>query len=362
MRLIHESAVAHIAMGAAVLGTGGGGDPLVGRLAAEAAIRERGPVRLIDVDEVPGDAWVVPSFRIGAPTVGIEKLFSWRELDDSFDDMEAALKARAHATMAIEIGGKNALLPIVIAARRGIALVNADAMGRAFPGSQMVSFCVHGIPARLATLADEKGNRIVMYPSSGAWQETLARPVVERMGASAMMCAFPVTGEELRRSAIAGSVERAERIGRALMEPSVHGGEPMKALTAETGARRIIRGKLVELDRRTVGGFARGSATFEGIDADQGRRVVILFQNEYLLALEAGSPRAMTPDLIAILDRETARPLMTEGLRYGARADVIAFACDPVWRTPAGLGIVGPRNFDYDTDYIPVEMLLPKHS
>jgi DUF917 family protein len=276
--------------------------------------------------------------------------------------METALSVRAHAVMPLEIGGKNALLPIIVAALRGIPLLNADAMGRAFPESQMVSFAAHGLSSRLATVADEKGNRVVVYPSANAWQEILARPVVERMGASAMMCAFPVTGAELRQSALAGSVERARRIGQVLLEPDVHGGEPMKVLTAELGATRLLRGKLVELDRRTTGGFARGSAHFQGIDDDQGRELTVRFQNEYLIALEGATPRAMTPDLIAILDQETARPVMTEGLRYGARVDIIAFACDPLWRTAAGLALVGPRYFGYEMDYVPVESLLRGHS
>jgi hypothetical protein len=36
---------------------------------------------------------------------------------------------------------------------------------------------------------------------------------------------------------------------------------------------------------------------------------------------------------------------------------VIAFPCDPVWRTPGGLALAGPRAFGYDVDYVPVEEL-----
>jgi DUF917 family protein len=32
-------------------------------------------------------------------------------------------------------------------------------------------------------------------------------------------------------------------------------------------------------------------------------------------------------------------------------------ACDPVWRTEAGLAAAGPRAFGYDFDYVPVEEL-----
>jgi DUF917 family protein len=36
---------------------------------------------------------------------------------------------------------------------------------------------------------------------------------------------------------------------------------------------------------------------------------------------------------------------------------VIAFACDPVWRTERGISITGPRAFGYDFDFLPVEEL-----
>src|SRR3954451_3841033 len=73
MRTIGSDDLADLARGAALLGTGGGGDPHVGRLLAEAALREHGPVTLVDVDEVPEDAVVLPVAMMGAPTVMVGK-------------------------------------------------------------------------------------------------------------------------------------------------------------------------------------------------------------------------------------------------------------------------------------------------
>ncbi len=61
------------------------------------------------------------------------------------------------------------------------------------------------------------------------------------------------------------------------------------------------------------------------------------------------------PDLIAVLDAETGQPITTESLRYGFRVVILGIPCHEKWRTPAGLALVGPRYFGYDTDYIPVE-------
>ena len=48
-------------------------------------------------------------------------------------------------------------------------------------------------------------------------------------------------------------------------------------------------------------------------------------------------------------------PITTEGLRYGFRVSVLSMACDPRWRTPAGLAVVGPGYFGYDIPYVPIE-------
>ena len=60
MRYIGKEEIENIAIGAALLGTGGGGDPYIGKLMAQQAVEEYGPIRLISPDEVPDDALVIP--------------------------------------------------------------------------------------------------------------------------------------------------------------------------------------------------------------------------------------------------------------------------------------------------------------
>ena len=80
-------------------------------------------------------------------------------------------------------------------------------------------------------------------------------------------------------------------------------------------------------------------------------------QNENLVALEQGDVMASVPDLISVLDTETADAIATERVRYGQRVTVVAMPCHPVWRTQRGLEEAGPRAFGYDFDYVPVEDL-----
>ena len=59
MRKIGSKEVEDIALGAALLGAGGGGDPYIGKLMAIGAIKECGPVDLIDPEDVPDGALIV---------------------------------------------------------------------------------------------------------------------------------------------------------------------------------------------------------------------------------------------------------------------------------------------------------------
>ena len=131
----------------------------------------------------------------------------------------------------------------------------------------------------------------------------------------------------------------------------------MAALIEEIGASGWSTGKISDVERRTTKGFVRGSVVVEGLGDDSGRLIRLELQNENLVALEQGRVRASVPDLITVLDSETAEAIATERVRYGQRVTVIALRCDPVWRTERGLQPAGPRAFGYDFDYVPVEEL-----
>ncbi|AEF95324.1 protein of unknown function DUF917 [Desulfotomaculum nigrificans CO-1-SRB] len=355
MRTLDVQAIEDIALGAAVLGTGGGGDPYVGKLMAIQAIEEFGPIKLLEPNEVPDDALIVPTAMMGAPTVLVEKVPNGEEVIGAFHSLESYLKQPVYATIPIEAGGVNSMIPLALAARLGIPVVDTDGMGRAFPELQMVTFHLHGISATPMVLCDEKGNNIMLNTVDNVWTERLARNATVVMGGSVMLAIYPMTGSQLKQSGIHGIVTLTEKIGRAIRESKSQRLDPVQTVLQVTGGFELFRGKVTDVARKTVGGFARGESKLEGIDGYKGETMTLNFQNEHLIARTEAEVLATTPDLIAVLDVETGRPITTEGLRYGARAVVIGIPCNPQWRTDKGLATVGPRYFGYDLDYIPVE-------
>ena len=355
MRLMYPENLEDLAVGAAVLGTGGGGDPYVGKLMAIQAIREHGPVQLVGLDELDDDALIVPSAMMGAPTVMVEKIPSGQEIIQAFEALQAYLGRKIDATVSIEAGGLNSTTPFSVAAQMGIPLVDADGMGRAFPELQMVTCTLHGVSATPMAIADDKGNSAILNTVNNRWTETFARTVTVDMGASAMIALYAMSGKEIKEAMVPNTITLAETIGRAIREARANHQDPIQAVLDLTQGYQIFKGKISDVERRTEAGFAKGEASFQGIDEYEGGKLTLQFQNEHLVAIQDGEIVVSVPDLITVLDFETGEPITTEGLRYGFRTVILGMPCAPKWRTPAGLDLVGPGYFGYNVDYVPVE-------
>lgn len=356
MRTIGLKEIEDIALGAALLGAGGGGDPYIGKLVAMSAVRECGPVRLISPDEVPDDALIVPMAMMGAPTVVGEKGINGGEYKVLYDMVSQFYSKPIYATMPIEAGGLNSMLPIAAAARLGLPLVDADGMGRAFPELQMVTFTMGGVSATPMALTDEKGNSVIFKTISNKWAEELARSVTLSCGGSASVSLFCMDGATLKKYGVKDIVTRSEQLGSAIRRvkdsPNL---SPEENFLQITGGYRLFKGKISDVRRETRGAFNFGKVMLSGIAEYKGQGAAVEFQNENLTATVDGNIVATVPDLICLVDVETFIPVTTEALKYGKRVMVVGLKCFEMWRSEAGLALVGPRYFGCDTDYIPLE-------
>jgi DUF917 family protein len=340
-----------LARGAAVLGTGGGGDPYVGRLLAEQALREQGPVELVAPADLPPDACVVPVAMMGAPTVMVEKTPSTELVGQAVTVLAEHLGITPTHVSCIEAGGVNSTFPLVAAAQLGLPLVDGDGMGRAFPELQMVLATLDGIACTPMSISDEKGNTGVLNTIDNKWAESLARSMTITMGCSAIISNYVMTGAQASKALVHGTLSLCVSIGRAVAAARAAHADPVAAVVDALGGRLLYTGKVVDVARRTTTGFARGEATISGSDDGD---LVLHFQNEHLMAMRDGRPVVTTPDLIILLDSDTGEPVTTEALRFGHRVCVLAAPADERWHSPEAIELVGPRYFGYDTDPVRV--------
>lgn len=355
MREITGDDVQDIATGAAVLGTGGGGNPYIGKLMAKQAIDEHGPVTMLDPAELPDDALIVPSASMGAPTVLLEKVPRGTEPVEAFEALERHLGTEAYATMSIEVGGVNSTIPIGVAAVLDIPIVDADTMGRAFPEIPQSTLTLGDIGAMPMAMADEKGNSLLLETIDNPWAERFSRSISVEMGGSATIAIYSHTGAENKAHAISGSLSLAEEIGRTIRTIDTADAKPIEVLSREFDGHLLFSGKVTDVMRRTTEGFARGTATIAGLGSFDGLELTLRFQNEFLIAETEDEVLATVPDLICLIETETGDPVTTEELKYGYRVDVLGLPCADPWRTEAGIELGGPSFFDYDVPYRPIE-------
>lgn len=354
MTLIHAEDMEAIATGAAVYGTGGGGDPYLGKLLAQQAMRTHGPVELIPLDALHGDDLVVPVALVGAPTVMLEKLPGIDPLVLALRQLEVRLGRCAKAMMCIEVGGLNSTIPFSVASVTGLPLIDGDTMGRAFPELQMTLCTLTGIDACPMTLADEKGNALTVQAVDNAFTERFVRSISMDMGGASYAALYAMTVAQARRALVPGSISMVQRCGLAVLNARARHEDPVAALLDATGGQYLFQGKVTDVQRRTDGRFNRGTAQLQGTGDCQGQTLELLFQNEFLLARTPQQVLCSTPDLIVAVDQESAEPVTAEHIRYGLRVAVIGIACVPAWRTAPALELVGPRYFGYDIEYQPL--------
>lgn len=337
------------ALGCALLSAGGGGDPAIGSVMARQAISERGPVEVLDADAVDPDALVMPCGLIGSPTVAQERVWNGQEAVQLARAVEGLMWSPVSMLMCYEIAGVNGLLPVMWAAGLGKPLLDADGMGRAFPEMQQQAMHIAGIAASPVVLTDGRGNVIVVDAADNLEAERLARSSAATFGGVCAGALYTMTARTASNAAIRGSVSTAIRVGSVMRSRD---GDWPAALADETAGRVLIEGRIAEIERRAGAGFARGHAVVDGTGPHTGRRLRLELQNEVLVALEDGEVLATVPDIIALLTMEDGRPMETERLHHGQRIGVVALPGPDVWRTDAGLRVVGPRSFGCDLDYM----------
>jgi DUF917 family protein len=159
---------------------------------------------------------------------------------------------------------------------------------------------------------------------------------------------------------IRGSLLTAAVLGRALREGRTS-GEGLGSVQRVTGGRVLFEGVAGETEWHSNEPYMFRIFTYHiaGTGRFAGEAARVWVKNEHHIVWRGDRLVATSPDLIAILDAETNKPLSTRGdVTTGRRVVVFGMpALDPAWYTPEGIGMIGPRHFGFDFDYVPMDKL-----
>lgn len=348
--------------GAAFLGTGGGGDPYIGKLMLKHQLEKGKIIKILSPDEINDNFLVCNVLSMGAPTVFVEKVPNGPATLHGLRKVEEIIGKKFDAIMPIEAGGVNATIPLVVSALSGLPVIDADGMGRAFPELQMVTYNVGDVDINPIVAINDFMETAVFKARNSSSGEWLARAVCVRMGGICQMACYPMTGKQIKDTAIHNTIKLSFDIGKKIQDARNQKKDPtdavidyMKMSNPSRFGKVLFLGKVTDLLRETVNGFTKGTLRLKSLLNED--ELLVEFQNEFLYAKSNDKILAMVPDLICALDSESGEPITTDGLRYGQRIKIVSISVPPVMRTKKALDLFGPKAFGLEFNYIPLEKL-----
>src|SRR5205807_9597434 len=115
-----------LAVGAWILGTGGGGSPYLGLLNMRRLYAERHRISLMSPLDLADEDWVAVVSNMGAPLVGQERLADSRNIARAVEIQQALLGSKFRAVMPLEMGGGNGIQSLRAEATHGLLDCGAD--------------------------------------------------------------------------------------------------------------------------------------------------------------------------------------------------------------------------------------------
>lgn len=363
-RIIREQGLHDIVIGAAFWGSGGGGSPKDGlRLLEELKAINKAKVTVLKCQEMGDDEWAVMVAEIGSPKAFAEAE-SFPETVTAFELMQkvtAQSGQNLKYLMAGEVGGFNTMVPLYVAALKGVPFVDADGQGRAVPELSTSLYAIGDVPTYPLTMAGHNGDSVVVYlkdPLDSHAAENIARYVSTAYGQRAAFCTWVVNQEMILDKLVPDSTTLCLTTGKAFREARGIQGL-CKILAEKVDVKELFLGTISNIELRSEGGFDFGVTTVEGTDAYTGKSVAISFKNENILIRdETGKVIGTAPDLIMVVNLDPLEPLTNADTEVGQQVAVFGATASANWfKSPMGFDCWEHilDKLDYTGGYVPVK-------
>ncbi|KAJ4486286.1 hypothetical protein J3R30DRAFT_3655485 [Lentinula aciculospora] len=395
-----------ISIGCYILGTGGGGTPYPHFVRLREMMHNGATVRIVEPGWVDDEDIIACGGAKGSPTVSLEKP-PGNEMMEAQDIVYKYLGVKPDAVIALEIGGGNGLQGLILGAstNMNIPTIDGDWMGRAYPVAWQITPVVWEGERALflpTAISDGNGNHMVILlfdatclsknltfnseqlmlsATSERQIERAFRAALSEMGSHVGCAKGPCSGKDMKTWVIEHTISLSWRIGRSIAlcrarNDIDHVAEAIiEQVGGEKAAKVLFKGKIVEVERKTVKGHSYGEVVISAADVSGNGngftgvcgtavefkgRLKIPFKNENILAIAMSDSAdekvvASVPDLICVCDALTGEAIGTPEYRYGLLVFVLGIQGSERWTSSMrGIEIGGPRAFGMDIDYTPL--------
>jgi DUF917 family protein len=193
--------------------------------------------------------------------------------------------------------------------------------------------------------------------TSDAMAERIGKLLSQAAFGGVSMAGFLMPASQMREVLVHGTLSRCLEIGRVIREARATGQDPVEVVTQFVDGRVLFTGTVRSSERDDREGYRYGIGTHHiaGSGAFHDAACRVWYKNENHICWIDGVPVATSPDLICIVDADTAEPFVNAAVEVGQRVAVIGVPGLDAFRTPDGIDRLGPRHFGFDIDYVPLE-------
>jgi hypothetical protein len=266
---------------------------------------------------------------------------------------------KINAVVPLELGGASTPGCIGAGISIGIPTVDGDYTGRAIPEIPQTTPYLNGFPLWPLAVVDEFGNTSII-------KDAMNYRVVEKMGKKISEVAFGLTGDtgflltgkEMKKAILPGTLSKSLMLGRLIREARESGKDPVKTIVEELKGWLLIKGTLTKKETENKEGYYWGEHTVTGENDYEGDKVKVWFKNENHVCWKNDKVIATSPDSIIVINSETGEPITNPNLKEGDKVAVFGIEAVEGFRSEKGIGILGPKYFGFEFDYVPIEDLV----
>ena len=341
--------------GAAILGTGGGGSPADGRkLLSKVGNRK---LMIARVDELPKNTLAVCPYVVGSIGGQVSSPTKLGEmLQKAISIIEQKIGQKVGATISTEIGGLNSAIPLYVAGLLGVPMIDGDVVGRAAPEVSHSLALLSGLTLTPGAAQTTTGLGVTVdaYGTIEEY-ESLLRQLSVQSGYVAVVDS-PYKASTVKKMIVEKTMSGALKVGKARRTALRMKDDVVESLASAVNGYVLFSGIVKSVKMVDEGGFLKGTVKIAG-GTGGNSTFESYVKNEHIFGWLDSSPIVMPPDPFALLDEE-GRGVSNSVVREGEKVSVITWKSAPQWRTRKGLELFGPRHFDLEYDYVPVEKLI----
>lgn len=362
------------ANGCCFFGCGGGGSVQNGIDALNKVLEAGKPLRVTAFDDLKDDDVYASVFLMGSvapPSAEIAEKQKRHELPETFphttedalaealDVLEEYTGKKVNGLFAIELGGGNSCVPMSVACAKGLAFLDADAAGRAYPKMTQALPLIMDKPCLPVAIVDQ-------YFTTNILTRCINRPMIERNGkmladsgfGSCAHACYIMSGKELREALVPNTLSECYAVGKTIRRANEDGRDPVAAAIEVAGGVLVAEARMLRKKGGTVDGLYYGTLELEGVDGYAGNTYRLWFENEYHVMYRNDMPWLTSPDIVQCLDRKTGMPLTNTVIKEG---DIVSIACMPAraqYTSGKPFEVLNPRFYGFDFDHVPMQEVL----